>query len=106
MNRETCSLCKSEIFKISSDLNENVCQPITLLVVNALPTYAFNLLKNCPVDTIQSVILNLYRTDVIHQAKIALWEAYSTQLSKWSDRRKGVGTRQQERELKEIYAVR
>ena len=72
------------------------------MIVNELLTYSFYYMKNFPVDTIKTVLINFYGADAIHQAKVALWDGYVAYLPKWADRRKGSGMRQQERELDDI----
>ena len=59
----------------------------TSLVVNELLTYVFDAHKNHPAETIKQNVLNFYSSTAIHDAKLALWNAYERHLSKlttWS----------------------
>ena len=72
------------------------------IIISGLLTYVFHHIRNHPVDSIKAVLLNHYSTDAIHTAKVALWEGYAATLPKWAERRKGIGNRQQEKEVEDI----
>ena len=72
------------------------------IIISGLLTYVFHHIRNHPVDSIKAVLLNHYSTDAIHTAKVALWEGYAVTLPKWAERRKGIGNRQQEKEVEDI----
>ena len=71
----------------------------TALVVNELLTYVFDAHNNHPADTIKQNVLNFYSSTAIHDAKLALWNAYEKHLSKLTERR---GPNQSTRELADI----
>ena len=58
----------------------------TALVVDELFTYVFDAHNNHPADTIKQNVLNFYSTTAIHDAKLALWNAYERHLSKLTER--------------------
>ena len=71
----------------------------TSLVVNELLTYVFDAHNNHPADTIKQNVLNFYSSTAMHDAKLALWNAYERHLSKLTERR---GPNQSPRELADI----
>ena len=68
-------------------------------IVNELLTYVFDAYTNHPADCIKQNVLNFYSDAAIHDAKLALGNAYETYLPKSTERR---GANQSTRELADI----
>ena len=84
---------------VGGDAHNDDISSGTFLVVNELLTYVFDAHTNHPADTIKQNVLNFYSNTAIHDAKLALWNAYERHLPKLTERR---GPNQSTRELADI----
>ena len=84
---------------VGGDAHNDDTSSGTSLIVNELLTYVFDAHTNHPADTIKQNVLNFYSNTAIHDAKLALWNAYERHLPKPTKRR---GPNQSTRELADI----
>ena len=69
--------------------NDSIGPGGPILVIHELLCYASCYADLYPVDHICSAILNLYHAEAIREAKVKLWEWYSSTMRKMECRRDG-----------------